>query len=109
MAKPAQQSINKQRERKIFLDLLRTLRKQERFTQAQLAENIGSRQAFVSKYETGKVCLAFLDVIAICDALNISIVKFAERFESARKGNYPVRTRMTIFETERMNRAHQRS
>jgi transcriptional regulator with XRE-family HTH domain len=85
MAKSVQRSINKQRERKIFLDLLRALRKQERFTQAQLAESIGARQAFVSKYETGKVHLDFLDVVAICNALNISIVKFAERFESGRK------------------------
>jgi transcriptional regulator with XRE-family HTH domain len=85
MAKPAQRSIRKQRERKILLDLLRALRKQERFTQAQLAESIGAGQAFVSKYETGKLCLEFLDVVAICDALNIPIVRFAQRFEGARK------------------------
>jgi transcriptional regulator with XRE-family HTH domain len=85
MAKPAQRSIRKQRERKIFLDLLHALRKQKRFTQAQLAESIGARQAFVSKYETGERRLEFLDLVAICDVLGVSIVKFAERFESARK------------------------
>jgi transcriptional regulator with XRE-family HTH domain len=87
MAKVTQRSIRKQRERKIFLDLLRALRKQERFTQAQLAESIGAGQAFVSKYETGKVYLEFLDVVAICDALDIPIVSFAQRFESVRKSN----------------------
>ena len=49
-----------------------------------MAESIESRQAFVSKYETGKVCLEFLDVVAICDALNISIVKFAELYDASR-------------------------
>jgi hypothetical protein len=37
MAKLAQREIRKQRERKIFLDLLRELRKQKGLTQGQLA------------------------------------------------------------------------
>ncbi len=41
MAKPAQRSIRKQRERKIFLDLLRELRKQKGLTQGQVAKGIG--------------------------------------------------------------------
>ena len=85
MAKPAQRSIRKQRERKIFLDLLRELRKQKGLTQGQVAKGIGAKQAFVSKYETGERRLDFLDLAAICDVLNISVVKFAERFETARK------------------------
>jgi transcriptional regulator with XRE-family HTH domain len=85
MAKAQLLSPNKQRERKIFLDLLQALRRQERFIQAQLAERIGARQTFISNYENGKVCLEFLDVVAICDALTMSIVQFAEQFESARK------------------------
>ncbi len=85
MAKPAQRSIRKQRERKIFLDLLRELRKQKGLTQGQVAKGIGAKQAFVSKYETGERRLDFLDLAAICDVLSISVVKFAERFETARK------------------------
>ena len=85
MAKPALRSIRKQRERKIFLDLLRELRKQKGLTQGQVAKGIGAKQAFVSKYETGERRLDFLDLAAICDVLNISVVKFAERFETARK------------------------
>ena len=85
MAKPAQRSIRKQRERKIFLDLLRELRKQKGLTQGQVAKGIGAKQAFVSKYETGERRLDFLDFAAICDVLSISVVKFAERFETARK------------------------
>ncbi len=85
MAKPAQRSMRKQRERKIFLDLLRELRKQKGLTQGQVAKGIGAKQAFVSKYETGERRLDFLDLAAICDVLSISVVKFAERFETARK------------------------
>jgi transcriptional regulator with XRE-family HTH domain len=85
VAKPAQRSVRKQRERKIFLDLVRELRRQKGLTQGQLAKSIGARQAFVSKYETGERRLEFLDLVAICDVLSVSIAKFAERFESARK------------------------
>lgn len=85
MAASAQRSSRKQHERKILLDLLRELRRQKGLTQDQMAKAIGAKQAFVSKYETGERRLDFLDLVAICEALNIPIVKFAERFESARK------------------------
>ena len=62
MAKLAQRAIRKQRERKIFLDLLRELRKQKGLTQGQLAKGIGAKQGFVSKYETGERRLDFLDL-----------------------------------------------
>ena len=88
MVKLAQRVIRKQRERRIFLDLLRDLRKQRGLTQGQLAKGIGAKQGFVSKYETGERRLDFLDLLAICDVLTISIIKFAERFESARKSNF---------------------
>ncbi|HXM09953.1 MAG TPA: helix-turn-helix transcriptional regulator [Terriglobales bacterium] len=86
MASSAQRASRKQRERKILLDLLRELRKQKGLTQDQMAKAIGAKQAFVSKYETGERRLDFLDLVAICEVLSLSIVKFAERFETARKG-----------------------
>jgi transcriptional regulator with XRE-family HTH domain len=85
MAASVQRSIRKQRERRILLDLLRNLRKQKGLTQDQMAKAVGAKQAFVSKYETGERRLDFLDLVAICEALGISILKFAERFEAARK------------------------
>ena len=85
MASSAQRSIRKQRERTILLGLLRELRRQKGLSQDQMAKAIGTKQAFVSKYETGERRLDFLDLVAICEALNMSIVKFAERFEIARK------------------------
>lgn len=50
-----------------------------------MAKAIGVKQAFVSKYETGERRLDFLDLMAICEALGISVLKFAEKFEAARK------------------------
>lgn len=61
------------------------LRNQRNLTQVQLAKAIGVKQAFISKYETGERRLDFLDLVGICDALGLSIVKFADTFEAARK------------------------
>ena len=85
MSGSAQHASRKQRERKILLEVLRELRKQRNLTQDQLAKSMGVKQAFISKYETGERRLDFIDLIAICDVLGMSIVKFAERFESSRK------------------------
>jgi transcriptional regulator with XRE-family HTH domain len=85
MSGSAQRASRKQRERKILLEVLRELRKQRKLTQDQLAKSMGVKQAFVSKYETGERRLDFIDLIAICDILGMSIVKFAERFEASRK------------------------
>ena len=85
MAGSAQRISRRQRERKILLEVLRELRRQRNFTQDQLAKSMGVKQAFVSKYETGERRLDFLDLVAICDVLGISIVKFAEKFEASRR------------------------
>ncbi|MBS1851391.1 MAG: helix-turn-helix transcriptional regulator [Acidobacteria bacterium] len=85
MSGSAQRASRRQRERKILLDVLHELRKQRNLTQDQLARSMGVKQAFVSKYETGERRLDFLDLVGICDVLGISIMKFAERFEAARK------------------------
>jgi transcriptional regulator with XRE-family HTH domain len=80
-----QRTSRKQRERRLLLAIIRDLRREQNLTQVQLAKAIGVKQAFVSKYETGERRLDFLDLVGICDALGISIVKLAETFETARK------------------------
>jgi transcriptional regulator with XRE-family HTH domain len=87
MAGSAQRASRRQRERKILLEVLRELRKQRNLTQDQLARSMGVKQAFVSKYETGERRLDFLDLVGVCDVLGISIMKFAERFETSRKAS----------------------
>jgi transcriptional regulator with XRE-family HTH domain len=85
MSGSLQRTSKKQRERKVLLQLLRESRTQKNLTQDQLAKALGAKQAFVSKYETGERRLDFLDLVAICEVLGISVVRFAERFEAARK------------------------
>lgn len=85
MAGSSQRASRKQRERKVLLAVLRELRRQSNFTQDQLARSMGVKQGFISKYETGERRLDFLDLVAICDVLGISIVKFAEKFEVSRR------------------------
>jgi len=71
----------------VLIDAITGLRKQKGLTQDQMAKAIGAKQAFVSKYETGERRLDFLDLVAICKVLSMSIAKFAERFETARNRN----------------------
>jgi transcriptional regulator with XRE-family HTH domain len=85
MSGSLQRTSRKQRERRVLLQLLRESRTQKNLTQDQLATALGAKQAFVSKYETGERRLDFLDLVAICEVLGISVVRFAERFEAARK------------------------
>jgi transcriptional regulator with XRE-family HTH domain len=85
MSGSLQRTSRKQRERRVLLQLLRESRTQKNLTQDQLAKALGAKQAFVSKYETGERRLDFLDLVAICEVLGISVVRFAERFEAARK------------------------
>ena len=85
MATSAQRASRRQRERKILLELLRDIRRQNGLTQIQMAKAIGVKQAFVSKYETGERRLDFLDLVTICEVVGLPIAKFAEQFESARK------------------------
>jgi transcriptional regulator with XRE-family HTH domain len=85
MSGSTQRAKRKQRERRLLLQVLRELRRQSNLTQDQMARAMGVKQAFVSKYETGERRLDFLDLIAICEVLGISITKFAERFEAARE------------------------
>ena len=69
----------------VLLEVMRELRKQCNLTQDQLAKSMGVKQAFISKYETGERRLDFLDLVAICEVMGISIVKFAEKFDVSRK------------------------
>lgn len=51
----------------------------------RLFRRLDSHKNRVDPRQTGERRLDFLDLVAICEVLNMSIVKFAERFEIARK------------------------
>jgi transcriptional regulator with XRE-family HTH domain len=78
-------SAERQRDRKVFLRLLRRVRVEARLTQAELAKILGVTQARVSKYEQGERRIDMLELKAICDAIALSLIEFARRFQEGCK------------------------
>lgn len=63
--------------------VLRTLRIEADLTQAELAEKLCQSQSYVSKYENGEQRLDLIEIERICDAVEISLVEFVERYREA--------------------------
>ena len=78
-------SAERQRDRKVFLRLLRRVRVEARLTQAGLAKILGVTQARVSKYEQGERRIDMLELKTICDAITLPLMEFARRFEEGCK------------------------
>lgn len=49
---------------------LREIRINAGLTQTDVAERLGTRQTFISKYEMGERNLDFIEVIMVCEACN---------------------------------------
>jgi DNA-binding XRE family transcriptional regulator len=78
-------SAERQRDRKVFLRLLRRVRVEAKLTQADLAKILGVTQARISKYEQGERRIDILELKAICDAITLPLMEFARRFEEGCK------------------------
>jgi transcriptional regulator with XRE-family HTH domain len=78
-------SSERQRDRKAFLRLLRRVRIEAKLTQAQLAKLLGVTQARISKYEQGERRIDMLELKTICDAIQLPLTEFAQRFEEGCK------------------------
>jgi len=76
-------SAERQRDRRVFLRLLRRVRIEAKLTQAQLAKILGVTQARISKYEQGERRIDMLELKAVCDAIELPLTEFASRFEEA--------------------------
>jgi transcriptional regulator with XRE-family HTH domain len=74
--------VNKQ---EVLQTLLIAMRTETGLRQVDLAERLGKPQSFVSKYESGERRLDIIELLAVCDALGISLIDFAERFVKALK------------------------
>ena len=78
-------------------DVLRALLKQQRragdMPQAELASKLGSRQSFVSKYETGERRLDVVELRRICLALGTDLPTFIASYEQELKKVQPRRRR----------------
>lgn len=66
---------------RIVTHLIREIRAEAGLRQADLAERLGARQSFVSKYESGERRLDLLEIRAICTACGVSLATFVERLE----------------------------
>ena len=67
---------------KRLIDALTDARQTARLTQAGLAERLGRRQQFVSKYESGERRLDIVEFIDIARALNVDELALLKRIRS---------------------------
>lgn len=63
------------------LKVLRQIREEAGLTQAELASKIEHPQSYVSKYENGERRLNIVDLVVLCEALNVSLTSFAAKLE----------------------------
>lgn len=67
-------------EREALRLVLRGFRENNSLTQAGLSKTLGKPQSYVSKYESGERKLDFIEVLKICEALNVSMQELLERY-----------------------------
>jgi len=72
-------------EYKILIDCLKQFRKSANLTQLELAERIGTDQTYISKYERCERRLDIIELMAICQGLNIKFSKFVRVYEDQLK------------------------
>ena len=65
----------------IFLQHLRTTRKELGLTQSELGQRLGQTQSFVSKVERGERRLDIVELRRFCIAMNITLQNFILRYE----------------------------
>ena len=65
----------------ILRTLLRDMRLEAGLNQVSLANRLGHPQSYISKYESGERRIDVLELRAICEALEVSLVEFVRRLE----------------------------
>ena len=63
--------------------LVRQIRVEASLTQSQVAASIGESQSYVSKYENGEQRLDLMELEAVCNAVDIALTAFVERYLAA--------------------------
>jgi len=61
-------------------NLLRQVRLEANLTQIQVADMIGQKQSYVSKYESGEQRLDLIELEAICHATGVPLIDFIGRY-----------------------------
>lgn len=74
---------------KLLASELKSLREKSNLTQTQLSEHLDKPQSYVSKYECGDRYLTFIEVLAICEVIQVNpnaiIDKMGFSFEATQK------------------------
>lgn len=60
-------------------NLLKSIRKEASLSQQELAKRIQRPQSFVSKYESGERRLDIIEILEICEAIDMDIGDFVRR------------------------------
>ena len=66
---------------KNFCYALRKFREERGFNQIDIAKKIKKPQSYISKIESGERRLDFVELVQLCDAMDISMVDFVQFFE----------------------------
>jgi|AGTN01.2.fsa_nt_gi Helix-turn-helix. len=81
MEKRGPRLVANRKQQKVFLSLLRDLRRKAGLRQTDVAEALGKPQAFVSYYESGARRLDLLELRQVCHALGVPLLEFVRQFE----------------------------
>ena len=85
------EQVDRNREYAVLRSLLRTIRKEARVSQAELATRLGVPQSFVSKVESGERRIDIVELRRICVALESTlehvIVLFERNLEGVKETN----------------------
>ena len=63
-----------------LIALLKQIRLDADLTQSELGEKLHQTQSYVSKYESGEQRLDLLEIEAVCEAVDIPLLRFVERY-----------------------------
>lgn len=66
---------------KVFIELLKELRRQAGITQADLADALHENQSFVSKCERGERRIDIVELREFCRAIGISLTAFTDELD----------------------------
>lgn len=69
----------------VLVECLRSARREANITQVELANQLGTDQSYVSKYERSERRLDIIEVRAICQALSVEFGDFVASFEKRLK------------------------
>ena len=79
---PVQKSLYTDQQR-LFVALLRQVRREAGLTQEQLAARLGTRQSRITDYERGIRRLDLMELRQLCEAMGVPLPEFVRRFEEA--------------------------